>query len=134
VNHHPTKRLVAPDGGTAEIDVLLVPLIEALWAAGYETIGSCQDLGGSVRTVSPRRSAYWKGYALIELPVRQAQALMCQLGENPQLRPHMHWAAPTAWEVSIPVIPDGGEILDIAQFRFPNDQIGNLVEALAPER
>jgi hypothetical protein len=57
VNHHPIRRRTAPDGSRASIDVLLVPLIEALWAAGYETIGCCQDLGESLHG-HDRKSAF----------------------------------------------------------------------------
>lgn len=130
MSHHPVKRLRAPDGTRADIDVLLAPLIKALWAAGYETIGSCQDLGESVSEIDERRGSYWKGYALVELPIRDAQRLARFLGGTPQFQRKMHWAAPGAWDISVPIILLSGEILDLAQVRFPNDQLDDLVKVL----
>lgn len=49
---HATRTLIDPDG-QVEIDLEMIPLVEAPWAAGYTTIMSCQDLGESIRTAIP---------------------------------------------------------------------------------
>ncbi len=130
-NHHSVKRLTAPDGSSADIDVAIVPLIESLWDAGYETVTSCQDLGESISGVSERRSAYWKGYVLVELPVPDTRRLIRQVSGAPQFRDHMHWTDPGAWEISVPIIPPTGIIIDLAQVRFPNTQVEDLVKVLS---
>lgn len=133
---HPAKRLTDPSGRVAAIDVLLVPLIKALWAAGYETIGSCQDLGESLRNYK-RKSAYWLGYVLLEMPVDDTLRLLDEIKGTPQFCDRMHWAAPGAWQVSLPVMPFSpfdihGEagIGPWTQIHFPNDQIDDLTKVI----
>jgi hypothetical protein len=138
VSTHPTKRLRAPDGTRADIDVMLAPLIEALWAAGYDTIGSCQDFGESLHR-HERRSAYWSGYVLLEMPVDDTLRLMDAIKGTPQFCGKMHWAATGAWEVSLPVMPfspfdvrgaDEAEVSPWAQIHFPGDQVSDLMDVL----
>lgn len=135
MSKHPTKRLTAPDGETADIDAELVPLIEALWAAGLETIGCCQDLGESISDASARKSAYWMGYVLLELPVDDACALLEGVKDTPQFAERMHWAADGAWQSSLPVIASGfsdsAEVMPWVQVHFPKDQLGDLLDVLA---
>ena len=106
MNRHPVKRLTAPDGSRASIDVQLAPLIKALWAAGYETIGCCQDLGESIHS-SERKSVYWAGYVLLEMPFEDACRLIDAVRYTPQFKDRMHWTDDGAWEVSLPVLPFG---------------------------
>lgn len=42
--NHPTEPMVVPWGGrgSIDIDVELVPVMKLVWAAGIETVGSCQ--------------------------------------------------------------------------------------------
>ena len=134
-DRHPTKGLKTPDGTTADIDMMLVPLIKALWAAGFETIGSCQDLGESLKNYG-RKGLYWKGYVLLEMPVPDTLRLLDLAADSPFID-RMHWAAPGAWEISLPVLPvspfndDGdAEIAPWAQIHFPNDQIDDLVKVI----
>jgi hypothetical protein len=133
MSHHPVRRLTAPDGSRASIDVQLAPLIKALWAAGYETIGSCQDLGESLAGYE-RKSAYWKGYVLLEMPVGDACRLIDAVRHTPQFKDRMHWASDGAWETSVPVIPfaDAQEtwVLPWAQVHFPASQIGDLTDVI----
>jgi hypothetical protein len=137
-NHHPTKRLrdTVSDKLVA-IDTMLVPLIEALWAAGYSTVGSCQDLGESIANATvERKSAYWHGYVLLEMPVEDALHLLDTIKDSPQFQDKMHWADAGAWEVSLPIMPHGffGHDADVApwaQIHFPNDQIGDLIKVLS---
>lgn len=135
MNTHPTKRLIAPDGEGADIDVMLVPLIEALWEAGYDTITCCQDLGESIEKSSPRKAAYWKGYVLLELPDDDAARLVNTAMGTREFRERMHWAAEGAWEVSSPLVPlpDGAMRMPWMQVHFPADQIDDLVNVLTAD-
>ena len=134
-DRHPTKRLTSPSGETADIDVLLVPLIEALWAAGYDTIGCCQDLGESLAG-HERKSAYWKGYVLLEMPLDDACDLLDEIKFRPQFEDKMHWAADGAWDVTMPVMPIGMSARGRAglgawvQVHFPADQLDDLVKVV----
>ena len=135
-DRHPTKRLREPGGSRADIDIMLVPLIKALWAAGYDTIGSCQDLGESLRR-HERQSAYWKGYVLLEMPVADTLRLLNAAADSPLIDRMMHWAAPGAWEVGLPIMPvspfndDGdAEVTPWAQIHFPNDQLDDLAKVI----
>jgi hypothetical protein len=136
---HPTKRLRAPDGTRADIDVMLVPLIKALWAAGFDTVGSCQDLGESIGHHSERKSAYWKDYVLLEMSVADTLRLLDTVKGTPQFCDKMHWAAPGAWEVSLSVMPfspfdtqgeDEAWVAPWPQVHFPNDQIDDLAKVI----
>jgi hypothetical protein len=136
MNAHPTKRLRTPAGSRANIDAELVPLIKALWGAGFETIGCCQDTGECLSDY-PRMSAYYSGYALLEMPVDDGLALLDILRRTSQFGDRMHWALPGAWSMSIPVAaymsdPDDDEatVSDMIQMRFPKDQVGDLVEVI----
>jgi hypothetical protein len=116
--------LLVPPGSDepAWIDTGLVPLIEALWAAGYETVSCCQDLGESIAALSPRRGAYWKGWAQIELPPVDACALAELAAAHGLTR---HWSEPGAWEMSAPLVLLGARALlmtNLVQVRFPADQ------------
>lgn len=131
-NYHPAKRLAAPDGSRADIDVMLVPLMEALWADGYETIGSCQNLGESAGTLSRRSRTHWQGYVLLEMPVPDACRLLDAVKDTPQFAEYMHWADKGAWETSVSVLPLGlrSAVMPWAQVHFPNRQIGDLVNVI----
>ena len=134
MNKHPTKYLKAPDGSRAAIDVMLVPLIKALWAAGYETITCCQDIGESAGGTCERTAAPWKGCALLDMPVDDTCRLLDAVKRTPQFRDRMHWAAEGAWSIDIPILPFGrdgdAEPSPWAQIRFPNDQVSDLVDVL----
>jgi hypothetical protein len=131
---HPTKRLRAPDGSRADIDIQIVPLLQALWNAGYETIGSCQDTGESAASSSKVHGARWKGYVLLEMPVDDACTLLETIKETPQFKDRMHWASDGAWSVTIPVLPYGqdgyADVGPWAQIRFPKNQVDDLVHVL----
>src|SRR4029077_2588632 len=109
MSYHDTKRVVGPGRHWANIDIGIAPLIKALWDAGYETIGSCQNLGQSATSGRNygREFDYWDGYALIEMPVTDACRLLDTVKETPQFKDHMHWASEGAWSISIPVLPFG---------------------------
>jgi hypothetical protein len=133
-HHHPYELLVPPgEEEPVQIDAALVPLIRALWAAGYETITCCQDLGESIGEHNSRKAAYWKGWALVELPSRPARRL-AELAAVHQWP--MHWTNETAWEMSIPVVMLGARpvIPDLVQVRFPASQVRDLLAMLETER
>jgi hypothetical protein len=145
-NHHPAKRLTDPYGDRRVwIDAGIAPLIKTLWAAGYATIGSCQDTGDSLAAYAARGSGYWKpgltrhaahwkGYVLLEMPAEDACRLLDTISGTSQFGDRMHWAAPGGWEVACPVaMPDEEEwagVLDWVQIRFPNDQVDELIKVL----
>lgn len=134
-DHRHPYELMTPPGSDepVQIDTLLAPLITALWAAGFTTVACCQDLGESIGDVNPRKAAYWKGRALVELPSDSARAL-AELAAAPlrTTRFPMHWAQDGAWEMSIPVVMLGSRavIPDLVQVRFPASQIGDLTVAV----
>ena len=133
MNRHPVKRLTAPDRTRADIDVLMVPLIKALWYAGYETVTCCQDIG-EVAGQSSSRSLHWSGYALLEMPIRDMCELLDVVKETPQFKDRMHWADDGAWEIRIQVMPFGidgpAEPAPWAALYFPNDQIADLTRVV----
>jgi hypothetical protein len=68
---HATVTVRSPDGRKrAEVDLLIAPLIEALWAANVPTLLSCQNRSGSglawvrVRDVAAARNLYALAAAL----------------------------------------------------------------------
>ena len=135
-DRHPTKRVQLPNGTRPGIDIMLVPLIKALWKAGYETIGSCQDTGESGGTASPAWGARWKGYALLEMRSEDACRLLDAVKDTPQFHDRMHWTDPGAWTVSVPMLAFGGwygddaEVSPWAQIHFPNDLIDDLIKVI----
>jgi hypothetical protein len=127
-NFHATRRLTAPDGSRANIDVLMVPLIKALWAAGYETVACCQDIGEATSGRGGSRA----GCALLEMPVADTCRLVDTVRLTLSFRDRMRWSAPGAWKVSVPIplsalphVPTS--VMPWAQIFFPADQMGELV-------
>jgi len=133
VSCHPQVQLVPPEGDDDDpvgIDAELVPLIQALWAAGYTTITCCQDLGESIRDSNRRKSAYWKGWVLLELPATDAKALAelaASFGGFP-----MHWADDDAWDITMPLLMLGPNAVlpGIVQVHFPFIQLGRLTDVV----
>lgn len=133
MNHHPTKLLTTPNGERVEIDINLIPLIEALWGAGYDTIGCCQDLGESLRNY-PRRATYWKGYVLLEMPIPDTYRLLDTVSRSRRFRNRMHWAADDAWETAIPVLKTTGSrasMMPWPQIHFPASQLSDLTAVVS---
>jgi hypothetical protein len=128
---HPATQLVTPEGYPADIDNVLVPLITALWAAGFTIIGSCQDLGESIGDAWPRKAAYWKGWVLLEL----REAGSCRLADLAAGQFPMHWTQEGAWELTIPVIvlPFGTLPMDVVQVHFPATQLDDLTALIRKE-
>jgi hypothetical protein len=127
---HPQVFLMPPDSDEpVGIDAGMVPLITALWAAGYATITCCQDLGESIGTASPRKAAYWKGRVLLELTVSSAQALL-ELAAAHGFP--MHWTEDGAWETFVPMLMLGARAVlpGIVQVHFPAAQLPQLTAAV----
>jgi hypothetical protein len=123
---HPQEQLMPPGSDEpVSIDTEMVPLIRALWAAGYTTITCCQDFGESVASVSPRWAAFWQGRAQLELPRTDALALIELAAAHGFL---MHWAQDDAWQASIPVVMLGARALApaLVQVKFPASQLERL--------
>jgi hypothetical protein len=134
---HPVRELTGPRGTSVMIDVALVPLIEALWAAGFATVTCCQDFGESIGDKNPRKAAYWKGWVNLELPETDAcrlAALATASGWFP-----VHWADDGAWDMSSPLLTRRGLIIrpDLVQIRFPASQLDDLtilIQVIAGQR
>ncbi|MEV5573937.1 hypothetical protein AB0L06_28195 [Spirillospora sp. NPDC052269] len=127
VQVHPTRAVTTPAGETIEVDELMVPLVKALWAAGYATLMCCQDAGQAVRaggTCTPveHRSLYgdyYEGLAWVKLPIDdmvRLRAFTRRLAENRR------------WMASAPIRPDGME--PWASLHFPADQIADVTKLL----
>ena len=132
---HEAVELVRADGRRVAIDTALVRLIAALWAAGFETIGSCQDLGESIGDANNRKAAYWKGWVLLEMPEHDA----CRLGDLAIAsgRFPLHWAEDGAWEITMPLIqvPGAGILVtDLVQIRFPAGQLDDVTALVRAAR
>lgn len=52
---HPVQRLRSPEGRRADVDELLVPLVQALWAAGVPTVAGCQNVREFVTCAAAER-------------------------------------------------------------------------------
>lgn len=141
VNIHAALRLKLPDGGEADIDVDMVPLIRTLWTMGLRTAGCCQDLGESVavrpaRTdeIGPGRHArYWKGQAWLKMPLDDALILLGKVNDHAGFPERLtRWTHPDAWESYAYLLPgdDGVRVSTWAQIHFPKQQLPELVKAL----
>jgi hypothetical protein len=141
---HPARTLVLPDGGRAEIDVAMVPVIQAFWGYGLRTLGCCQDLGESIEhnghgsPVAPRHrqrhADFYQGRAWLKMPVPDANRLIAMLGQDPVFGIRVRrWTHPEAWQCTIWVFPTGdGDAApaSAAQINFPAAHIDDVVEFL----
>ncbi|GAA4908279.1 hypothetical protein [Streptomonospora salina] len=142
---HPVERLVLPDGGEADIDAELVPLMRALWSLGLSTLGCCQDHGEAIGDNghrSPtsaqdrqRHADFYRGYVWLKMPNDDAKALVAILGEHPAFAHRVRrWTHPEAWMNIVYMFPEdeggGAELADAAQLHFPRSQLSELVGVL----
>lgn len=141
---HPTERLVLPSGEETDVDVEMVPLVRRLWAMGLETTGCCQDFGESIlnnghRSTSPNNARqrwvdFYRGYAWLKMPTKDAMSLVAALGRLPQFAERMRrWTHPEAWMNIVYMFPgdeDVASVADAAQLHFPRVQLPELVQAL----
>ncbi|GAA1539025.1 hypothetical protein GCM10009678_21640 [Actinomadura kijaniata] len=137
---HPTEPLTAPDGTAVDVDVELVPLVRAVWAGGWVTAGSCQDLGDAadaLRALGDRApahateafAAFYRGYAWLKMPRPDALAFLDALAATPfRDRVTARWG-PEAWRVDVAVRHDGDRgftLAPTAHLHFPRTQIPEL--------
>lgn len=145
VQIHPSERLPLPGGaGHADVDVEMVPLVRALWADGYTTVGCCQNLGESIEhnghrspvALQHRRrwAEFYRGHAWLSLPAGDARRLIGALGTHPVFGERVRrWTHPDAWMAVGYLFPtaDGrAEPEPLVQVSFPAAQIGQLLVAL----
>lgn len=107
---HPTRTVTVGEA-SAEIDVLLVPLIEVTWRLGFETFTCCQDAGESnVSWIEnlPHMADYVarrRGWAFVDFPVHAGLRFLDAVAKGgPRDAFYLrmtHWAAPGAWDVDV---------------------------------
>jgi len=66
------------------------------------------------------------------MPYRDACRLLDTIRTVPPFDQRMHWAAPGAWEVSLPIVTVDGQAAQAmwAQIHFPASQISELLQVL----
>lgn len=143
-NVHPYERLGLPDGGTAAIDVGMIPLVRTLWVMGLKTAACCQDLGESITAESDRagrgrrrHAAYLTGRAWLKMPTQDARTMLDHLAKSPIFAERFgRWTHPDAWENYVYLLPDqdGVQLSSWAQIHFPEAQITEVVNALSAVR
>ncbi|KUL26656.1 hypothetical protein [Streptomyces regalis] len=137
---HPTETLTTPAGDQADIDTEMVPVIRELWRLGFTTTACCQDVGEATAGVRAQRDvplgyggdgfiAYHRGYALLKMPVADAQRLAALLAETAGFgdRIRRPWSV-GSWRMNVPLEPRGPA--DEALLHFPRTQISLLIDAL----
>lgn len=118
---HPAERLRLPGGGEADIDLPMIPVVQALWRAGITTLGSCQNLGESIArnghgsSVAAKDRQRWadfyKGFAWLKLPGDDANRLIGLLGADPVFGHRTRrWTHPEAWQAVVWLVPCRGGI------------------------
>ncbi|MFI0354232.1 hypothetical protein [Actinomadura sp. 9N407] len=141
INVHPYETLTLPDGGQADIDLDMVPLVRALWTLGLRTAGCCQDLGESViaerrpeETGRRRHADYLLGRAWLKMPSPDAMSMLSLLAERPHFAERFgRWTHPDAWDNYVYLLPgeNGTQLSPWAQIHFPKPQLAEVIEALA---
>ncbi|MGY3682520.1 hypothetical protein ACVWXU_006143 [Streptomyces sp. TE33382] len=137
---HPYETLTAPDGEQADIDTEMVPVVRELWRRGYTTTACCQDVGEATAGVRAQREtplgyggsgfiAYHRGYALLKMPVLDAQRLVALLADTTTFGEHVRrpWR-PGSWRVNVPLEPGG--LAANAVLHLPRAQLPELVNTL----
>ncbi|WP_409471926.1 hypothetical protein [Streptomyces sp. HC307] len=137
---HPTEMLTTPTGDQVDIDTEMVPVIRELWRLGFTTTACCQDVGEATAGVRAQRDtplgyggdgfiAYHRGYALVKMPVPDAQRLAALLAETVAFgdRIRRPWSV-GSWRMNVPLEPEG--LAAEALLHFPCTQIAELIDAL----
>jgi hypothetical protein len=130
--YHDAELLTTPGGGTALIDTGMIPLVQALWYAGFATFSSCQDIGESITGLNPRKEAYFAGQAFLELPPQDAWRL-ARLAHDTGFP--LGWAEDGAWEMYSPLTVLGDRVWQhpLVQAYFPAAQIGAVTDMIQIE-
>lgn len=143
---HPSTPLIPPGADlAAEIDNEMVPLIQALWTSGWQTLACCQDQGEAVEAERERGQrgeptghqgfiAYHKGWAWLKMPTADAMNLLAELRDHETFGPRIkiRWQK-GSWRMHTPVIyqDDRFAAAPYVQIYFPKDQINELTANLA---
>ncbi|MFN2588772.1 MAG: hypothetical protein ABR613_11745 [Actinomycetota bacterium] len=151
-NHHPTVEL-EHHGETVEIDEELAPLITEIWAAGIDTITSCQDVGEALADlikIRPHLDRDLQGRAAIDFVSPDGLLdffeAIANSGPRGALYVRMvHWAAPDAWyvrwqpdDLGIEETRDDGGVQPSSQFglspwvhlEFPRSDVPELTRRM----
>jgi hypothetical protein len=136
-NLHPTQILTGPSGEPVPIDILLVPVIEMLWALGLTTVRSCQDVGEAYAagTMAPhaeqRWSLFYSGQAWLRMPRASGQQLLTMLADTelfaPRLSPFTD-KTNGGWQSHVWLGPNG--LANDVNIYFPSPQITQVTETL----
>lgn len=144
-NVHRARPLRPPGGDTdVRVDELMVPLVQAIWAHGLTTTGSCQDLEESVLggnyTMYPQvgdgkqHADLYRGLAWLKLPHADGMRLLRMLAADPTLARRMRWLGdPGAWSCFSQISTDGSGGIPMGltvEIQFPAWQIDQVVAVL----
>ncbi|MFJ5308151.1 hypothetical protein [Streptomyces sp. NPDC088350] len=140
---HPTEALISPTGDQADIDAGMVPVIRELWRLGFTTTACCQGVGEATVGVRDQSDtplgyggdgfiAYHQGYALLKMPVHDAQRLVELLAGTAVLGEWIHhpWS-PGSWRMNIPLTVEGST--PEALLHFSRSQIALVADVLRSE-
>ncbi|WP_194293495.1 hypothetical protein [Actinomadura macrotermitis] len=130
---HPSRLVTTPAGERVDVDEGIWPLVSALWARGWTTVGSCQDMGeaiGRAGAAPPALAELQRGRAWLKMPNAHADAFLAAAAQDPELavliRPRLD--RPDHWHCYTQRGPAG--LLPNAQIYLPASQIGRVVAVL----
>lgn len=140
---HPYERLITPYGEQVEIDIEMVPLVQALWARKLITVACCQDIGESAAGLrDPERTAssghggfveYYCGYAWLKMPLRDGKFFLnALLGTSFHDYVTVRWKQ-GSWRMHVPLVhseSNGIDLAEAAQLYFPRAQVAELADVL----
>lgn len=140
---HPYERLTSPDGEQVEIDIEMVPLVQALWARELATVACCQDIGESAAGLrDPERMApsghggfveYFWGYAWLKMPLRDGKKFLnTLLGTSFHDYVAIRWKL-GSWRMHVPLVhseSNGIDLAEAAQLHLPRAQVAELTDVL----
>jgi hypothetical protein len=142
---HESTWLTPPQSNEpVEVDNDMVPLVQTLWARGWQTMACCQDDGEAVdaeRNQGQRNEPtghrgfieYHKGWAWLKMPVADTLRLLNELSGHQTFGPRVkiRWQQ-GSWRIHIPIIYQDGQLrpAPYAQIYFPKEQITELTEAI----
>ncbi|WP_020670156.1 hypothetical protein [Amycolatopsis nigrescens] len=141
---HDTARLVTPGGGSVDIDVEMVGLVQRVWELNYSTFVCCQDLGESAGAIRNRDNhpptyveagfaEYYDGFAWLKMPLDDGLDMLNRLTETSfRERVTTRWT-PGSWRLHAPLITSQvGKVMvaRAAHIHFPKTQITELTYVL----
>jgi hypothetical protein len=143
---HPSTPLTPPhEHRPVQIDNDMVPLIQALWAGGRQTMACCQDDGEAVEAERAHGQpgeptghqgfiGYHKGWAWLKMPTPDTLSLLSELADDDTFGPRtkIRWQR-GSWRMHTPIIYQDSKFTPApyVQIYFPKDQITELAAHLA---